>query len=190
MKKFLNSKKTNEAGVTLERKLMTAGMYQHRLKFYWQRNKLRRTNIKRPPIPFRLTLYKGQRSGILDRNWVWFLLYHPVSKTFLDWSLDSGHTEEHFIQTLTMVDKIDWNPDSGYRVKQRHSWTSDPIVRATWSWSNATCHGKWRHSVCVYGLSDIPHILNVSSEGPIIANKFLSDVDANVVPSLDEIISW
>ena len=190
VKKFLNSKKNNEKGAVFERKLMTTGMYQRRLKFYWQKGRLRRTKTKRPPPPFRLTLYKGQRSGILDRYWVWFLLHHPVSKTFLDWSLDSGHTEEHFLQTLTMIDKIDWSPESGYIVRQRRSWTSEPIVRATWAWSNVTCHGKWRHSVCVYGLSDIPHILNVSTEGPVMANKFLTDVDPNVVPCLDKIVSW
>ena len=80
VKKYLESKKSIERGVTLERKFVTAKMYKHRFKYYWHRTKLRRTKRLRPPTPYNLTLYKGQRSGILARDWVWFLLYHPVSR--------------------------------------------------------------------------------------------------------------
>ena len=38
------------------------------------------------PIPFNLTVFKGGKSWQLPRRFVWFLLYHPVAKTFLgDW---------------------------------------------------------------------------------------------------------
>ena len=62
------------------------------------------------------------------------------------------------------------------------------LVRATWSWSNVTCHGLWRNNVCVYGTDDIPHIINVTDYGPIVANKFQSSVDPYVVPCLDEML--
>ena len=48
---------------------------------------------------------------------------------------------------------------------QREEYKSAPLVRATWFWSNVTCHGAWRNKVCVYGKEDIPHILNVTKSG-------------------------
>ena len=194
--KYLESKKSIERGVTLERKFVTAKMYNHRFKYYWHRTKLRRTKRRRPPAPYNLTLYKGQRSGVLARDWVWFLLYHPVSRggcqwrrrghvtlvhpipEFLAWCRDSGHTEEHFAHTLTMITNIT-AAGAELRVTQRRSFVSRPVVAATWRYrENATCAGRWRHSVCVYGAADIPRLLNLSraEDGPIMANKFQSEV--------------
>ena len=48
---------------------------------------------------------------------------------FLDWSLMSQHTEEHFTHTLTMIDKIHWDQNTGYRVTQRKHFISQPVVR-------------------------------------------------------------
>ena len=189
VKKFLRSRNTIEKGVSLERKEMTFGMYKHRFKYYWKSRKNKIKRKRRPRPPFNLSLYKGQRSGILDRTWVWFLLYHPVSITFYDWCLDSGHTEEHFLHTLTMIDKIDWSEKKGYIVKQRHSYISNPIVRATWTWHNITCHGQWRNNVCVYSSEDVPHILDVLEDGPIMANKFQSSVDPIVIPCLEDFLN-
>ena len=188
VEKFLKSKKTIEKGVSLERKEMTYGMYKHRFKYFWKSRKNKNKRRQRPKPPFNLKLYKGQRSGILDRTWVWFVLFHPVSISFFDWCLDSGHTEEHFLHTLTMIEKIDWSEEKGYIVKQRHSYISNSIVRATWKWNNKTCHGKWRNSVCVYSIVDVPNILDVPEEGPIMSNKFQSNIDPIVIPCLDNLL--
>ena len=93
VEKYLRSKKTEENGVTLERYPMTESMFKYRLKFYWEPTRFKKTKKRRPPIPFKLKLYKGQRSGIFDRDWIWFLLYHPVSRIFLIWSKNGGHIE-------------------------------------------------------------------------------------------------
>ena len=34
------------------------------------------------PVPFNMTVFKGGKSWQLPRSFVWFLLYHPVSKRF------------------------------------------------------------------------------------------------------------
>ena len=53
MKQYLQSLKTGEAGVTLERKVMDEAMYQERLE------NLLSTGKKRSDPPFNMTIYKG-----------------------------------------------------------------------------------------------------------------------------------
>ena len=83
---------------------------------------------------------------------------------------------------------MDWTYDHEYNVHQREHFISDPIVRATWWSKDDKCHGKWRHNVCVYGLKDVPKILNHSDGGALFANKFQSNVDSNVIPCLINIL--
>ena len=87
-----------------------------------------------------------------------------------------------------MIETVDWSPQRGYIVHQRDSFISDPIVKATWWSKDIKCHGKWRHNVCVYGLKDVPKVLNDSHEGALFANKFQSNVDSNVIPCLMNIL--
>ena len=58
------------------------------------------------------------------------------------------------------------------------------LLRAVWKQQGSQCHGVWRNNVCVYGLNDLPLILNHSRDGVIFANKFQTDVDPDVVPCL------
>ena len=46
-------------------------------------NQIRVTNIALGPIPFNLTIYKGAKAWKLPREFVQFLLTHPVAKEFL-----------------------------------------------------------------------------------------------------------
>ena len=47
------------------------------------KNQIRVTNIALGPIPFNLTIYKGAKAWKLPREFVQFLLTHPVAKEFL-----------------------------------------------------------------------------------------------------------
>ena len=46
-------------------------------------NQIRMTNISLGPIPFNLTIYKGAKAWKLPREFVQFLLTHPVAQEFL-----------------------------------------------------------------------------------------------------------
>ena len=39
-----------------------------------------RSGTAADPPPLGLTVYRGVRSAVLGRPWVWFLLHHPVAK--------------------------------------------------------------------------------------------------------------
>ena len=58
---------------------MVSTYLNRRLKFLSSKNKAE-LREKRSGPPFNLTIYKGQRTGLLSRDWVSFILYHPVSK--------------------------------------------------------------------------------------------------------------
>ena len=115
-------------------------------------------------------------------------IVHPIPE-FLAWCRDSGHTEEHFVHTLTMISNITTaGAAAELRVTQRRSFVSRPVVAATWRYrENATCAGRWRHSVCVYGAADIPRLLNLSraEDGPVMANKFQSEVRCGYLQYLE-----
>ena len=117
-------------------------------------------------------------------------IVHPIPE-FLAWCRDSGHTEEHFVHTLTMISNITTaGAAAELRVTQRRSFVSRPVVAATWRYrENATCAGRWRHSVCVYGAADIPRLLNLSraEDGPVMANKFQSEVRCGYLEYLHRI---
>ena len=89
VRKYQESSKSIEKGVSIERVPMTNRVYEGRLQFFRSEKKLKKTQRRiRSPPPFNMTLYKGQRSGIFGRELIWFLLYHPVSEIFLKWSID------------------------------------------------------------------------------------------------------
>ena len=50
------------------------------------------------------------------------------------------------------------------------------------------CHGRERNAICVYGVGNIAHIMNLSADGSLVANKFMTEVDSAVVPCLHMIL--
>ena len=57
-------------------------------------------------------------------------LHSCHSQTYLDWCRDSVFPEEHFVQTLTMVNFTGGSSDEGFRVQQRQEFISRPVVRS------------------------------------------------------------
>ena len=98
---------------------MKQGTYNYRLRFTWELRNTRfnpdksskskpvkRTFKEKSKPPFGLKVFTGVRSFILPRFWVWFLLVHPVSKAYIDWSRDSYMPEEHVVHTITTISKV------------------------------------------------------------------------------------
>ena len=57
-------------------------------------------------------------------------LHSCHSQTYLDWCRDSVFPEEHFVQTLTMINFTGGSSDEGFRVQQRQEFISRPVVRS------------------------------------------------------------
>ena len=77
------------------------------------------------PVPFNLTIYKGAKSYRLPRQFVKFLLSHPVSLTFLEWSKTTAVPDEMVVPTLARISdmvetKNTWVVEQGYTPQPRY----------------------------------------------------------------------
>ena len=71
-----------------------------------------------PPPPYNLTLYKGIKSYRLPRQFVTFLLTHPVARDYIDWVRFTTLPEEHTVATLARITDITLGRDGVWSVTQ------------------------------------------------------------------------
>ena len=70
------------------------------------------------PAPYNLTLYKGIKSYRLPRQFVTFLLTHPVARDYIDWVMFTAHAEEHTVATLARISNISLSRNGAWEVSQ------------------------------------------------------------------------
>ena len=150
------------------------------------------------PVPFNLTIFKGQRGVILSRNFTKFILEDSVSKSFRKWIKDTAVPEESYLQTLVRITKINKKGSKIIKVEQNldksFDTTYDACLRfAKWSsyyWSNyQKCHGVYIRLVCHLALEDYNEILEhfaITRNDPnknacFMLNKFNLEVDLRPV---------
>ena len=75
-------------------------------------------DLQYPPPPYNLTLYKGIKSYRLPRQFVTFLLNHPVARDYIDWVMFIAHAEEHTVATLARISNITRNYNGEWLVTQ------------------------------------------------------------------------
>ena len=71
-----------------------------------------------PPPPYNLTLYKGIKSYRLPRQFVTFLLTHPVARDYIDWVMFTAHAEEHTVATLAWISNMTLDHNGVWQVTQ------------------------------------------------------------------------
>ena len=71
-----------------------------------------------PPPPYNLSLYKGMKSYLLPRQFVTFLLTHPVARDYIDWVMFTAHAEEHTVATLARISNISLSRKGVWQVTQ------------------------------------------------------------------------
>merc|ERR1719445_589460 len=90
-----------------------------------------------PPPPYNLTLYKGIKSYRLPRQFVSFLLTHPVAKDYLDWVMFTAHAEEHTVATLARISNITLGPNRVWQVRQNREPQDNGHLQ---NWGTLPCH--------------------------------------------------
>ena len=71
-----------------------------------------------PPPPYNLTLYKGIKSSRLPRQFVTFLLTHPVARDYIDWVMFTAFADEHTMATLARISKVSLSDNGVWEVTQ------------------------------------------------------------------------
>ena len=121
------------------------------------------------PVPFGMKIYKGAKSYRLPRQFVEFLLSHPVATEFIEWSKTTAVPDEMVVPTLARISNIQ-------RVQDKWVVQQDYVPRPRYHYQMwySGCRGVWRNSVCVFSLKDLPSILK---SGCYLANKVRSDYE-------------
>ena len=70
------------------------------------------------PPPYNLSLYLGIKSYRLPRQFVTFLLNHPVAKEYIAWVKFTANAEEHTVATLARISNITQNHNGAWQVTQ------------------------------------------------------------------------
>ena len=66
-----------------------------------------------------MTVFKGNKCVILSKQFSKFVISHPISKKFREWTKDMNAPDESFFATLARITKISQNKSTGhYTVKQ------------------------------------------------------------------------
>ena len=134
------------------------------------------------PVPFNLTLYKGTRSYRLPKQFVQFLLSHPVATAFQEWSKTAANPDEMVVQTLARISSMEQDKE-GWRVEQNYE--PQPKYHLNNWHCCSLCRGSWRNSVCVFSMRDLDTILK---SGCYIVNKFISGRHPYVAQCITEIV--
>ena len=132
------------------------------------------------PVPFGLKIYKGAKSYRLPRNFVDFLLTHPVATRFLEWSKTTAVPDEMVVQTLARISSVkligqEWQVEQNYV----------PLPRYHFQLWYQGCRGKMRNAVCVFSIKDLSTILKSSC---YLVNKVRSDFEPFLAECVRDVI--
>lgn len=106
------------------------------------------------PPPFNLSLYKGIKSYQFPREFVTFLLTHPVARDYIDWVMFTANAEEHTVATLARISNITLNHNGTWQVTQNR----EPQVQNLLVESNSSTHQHM--SVCLSCFCIVPEPSN------------------------------
>ncbi|KAM9590203.1 beta-1,3-galactosyl-O-glycosyl-glycoprotein beta-1,6-N-acetylglucosaminyltransferase 7-like isoform 1-T4 [Trichechus inunguis] len=128
--------------------------------------------------PHNLTVYFGSAYYVLTRKFVEFVLTDIRAKDLLQWCKDIQSPEQHYWVTLNRVkDAPGATANAGWEghvraIKWKHEEGN----------AHDGCKGHYVQDICVYGLGDLPWIIQSPS---LFAHKFESSTDPLAVTCLE-----
>ncbi|XP_019217172.1 beta-1,3-galactosyl-O-glycosyl-glycoprotein beta-1,6-N-acetylglucosaminyltransferase 3-like [Oreochromis niloticus] len=186
--KFLNGRNSMESEATPTRK---KGRWQYHHKVT---NKVIGTYVWKSAPPISIPMFSGNAYFVVTRAFVEHVMKDSEVQKFLEWEKDTYSPDEHLWATLQRMPSV---PGS---VPQNGKYDmSDMLALARavkWSYSAGDmnkgapyypCTGVYRHSVCVYGVGDLPWLLK---QHHLFANKFDPEVDDVAIRCLESILRF
>ncbi|XP_045174034.2 N-acetyllactosaminide beta-1,6-N-acetylglucosaminyl-transferase-like [Mercenaria mercenaria] len=127
------------------------------------------TRQKKEPFGQNIKIHKGSAYGLFSRDFVNYVLNDNFVKDFLFWLRETYAPEELIWATLQILPGTPGGHPN-VDLDRRHTYISRAVK---WKMDKTvTCHGKYVHWICIFGLEDIPWLL---SNRNIVANKFYED---------------
>ncbi|XP_029357119.1 beta-1,3-galactosyl-O-glycosyl-glycoprotein beta-1,6-N-acetylglucosaminyltransferase 7 isoform X2 [Echeneis naucrates] len=135
--------------------------------------------LKKGPPPHNLQLYFGTAYYALTRDFVNFVLKSPVAHDLLEWSKDTFSPDEHYWVTLNHISEAPGSHIDG-------GWAG--AIRAI-KWrehegkTHNGCKGHYVRDICIYGIEDLPWIIEKNS---MFANKFEKNTSPEALDCLEQ----
>ena len=154
-----------------------------------------------PPVPYNLTIFKGNRQVILSREYTNFILNHPVPIALRHWMKETLVPDESYFPTLARISYMS-QEDFGsnfWKLNQisinktfdtKHQTCHRYSLWAPYAPENQTCYGRYVNYNCVFAMQDLKEILKDPNKRKcLVANKFDLDVDSRPVCYLARMLS-
>ncbi|NWR31989.1 GCNT3 acetylglucosaminyltransferase, partial [Tachuris rubrigastra] len=154
------------------------------------RKVISRTDVKKLPPPLKYPMFTGNAYIVVTRGFVRHIFEDPTAQKFLEWAKDTYSPDEHVWATLTRMpgvpgavphnDKFQLSDMNALpRVVKWQYLEGDPSKGAPYP----PCTGRHQRSVCIYGVGDVPWMLQ---QHHLLANKFDPEVDDAAILCLEE----
>lgn len=168
-------------GITGTRMLPERYQYSYHVVTSNNKRVIENTYRKKTPPPHNIQIVKGSAYGVFSRAFVQFVMTDGRVQDFKKWLEDTNSPDEYIWATLNHLKyNGHLNAPGGYRGDPEDKpWLA---TYATWK-GDAPCHGKWVRSICVFGVGDVPNLLN---KRQLFANKFYLDYQPAAIHCMEE----
>ncbi|XP_041363142.1 beta-1,3-galactosyl-O-glycosyl-glycoprotein beta-1,6-N-acetylglucosaminyltransferase 4-like [Gigantopelta aegis] len=143
---------------------------------FGQVNKVNPSRIRKlGPAPHGIKPAKGPIHMVASRGFVDYVLHNQTAKDFLEWVRPMRVPDETYFTSLNNNAhlRIPGSFTGRLDKSRHHNFYLDSRLRYkifVYNKSYPKCHGKARHSVCLFGVGDLPSLVGAPH---IFANKFL-----------------
>ena len=157
-----------------------------------------------PPVPYNLTIFKGDRQVILSREYTNFILNYPVPIALRHWMKETLIPDESYFPTLARISYMSQEDFSYYLWKFSQNYfdesfdTRHKTCHRYSQWGPNSdgaketdrCYGRYNNYNCVFAMQDLKEILkDPNKRNCLVANKFNLDVDPRPVCYLARMLS-
>ncbi|NXH33566.1 GCNT3 acetylglucosaminyltransferase, partial [Myiagra hebetior] len=149
-----------------------------------------RTAQKKLPPPHSYPMFTGNAYIVVTRDFVQYIFENPTAQKFLEWSKDTYSPDEHVWATLNRMpgvpgalphsDKFQLSDMNALPRLVKWQYLEGDISKGA---PYPPCTGRHQRAVCVYGVGDVPWMLQ---QHHLLANKFDPDMDDAAVQCLEE----
>ncbi|NXS24629.1 GCNT3 acetylglucosaminyltransferase, partial [Mystacornis crossleyi] len=164
---------------------------QARWQYHYEVGKdIVRTNQKKVPPPHSYPMFAGSAYIVVTRDFVQHVFENPTAQKFLEWSKDTYSPDEHVWATLNRMpgvpgatphsDKFELSDMNALPRLVKWQFLEGDILKGA---PYPPCTGYYQRAVCVYGVGDLPWMLQ---QHHLLANKFDPDTDDAAVQCLEE----
>ncbi|KAM6125146.1 beta-1,3-galactosyl-O-glycosyl-glycoprotein beta-1,6-N-acetylglucosaminyltransferase 3 [Phoenicopterus ruber ruber] len=149
-----------------------------------------RTAAEKLPPPHNSSMFTGNAYIVVTRAFVQHIFENPTVQQFLEWAKDTYSPDEHVWATLNRMPGVPGAMPQNDKFQLSDMNALPRLVKWQYLEGDTSkgapyppCTGQHQRSVCIYGVGDVPWLLQ---HHHLLANKFDPVVDDAAIQCLEE----